>query len=282
MARALRTAIAFAVAAACACSNRADVASHDDATRIVATDSGYVAPDTLHEGLNHIVFENRGTTIHECGFIRLPDGMDAHAYVQLVKDGYLFPEGAMDCSGPGLTSPTERVEMWVPLEAGTYLLACWFRTHVASVPPMTIVVYGAPDRPVVPPAEDVTLELVDFRFQLTGEIERGVQTIRIQNAGPSMHEVDCFRLDGGRTVDELRRWMTANKDGSVHATAMGGALDSHDLSRVVWLRRTFTVGHYVLWCGMPMMQSGNEAEMGASADVTHAHAGMVLEFEVGM
>jgi hypothetical protein len=33
--------------------------------RIVATDAGFEAPDTLAAGLRHITFENRGSEVHD-------------------------------------------------------------------------------------------------------------------------------------------------------------------------------------------------------------------------
>src|SRR6187549_1651483 len=77
-------------------------AAHAAPLRIVATDAGFEAPLTAPAGLRHVVFENRGTTIHEAMFVRLPDGMDAAGYVAEVKRGELFPDGALDRSGPGL------------------------------------------------------------------------------------------------------------------------------------------------------------------------------------
>lgn len=281
MRRALIVLAAGVVATACAC-NRGERAAVDNPVAIIATDSGYVAPDTLHEGLNHIVFENRGTIIHECMFIRLADGMSGEQYLDAVRADYPFPEGAVDCSGAGLTSPAQRVEIWLSLEPGTYLLGCWLRGHLTRTRPHTIVVHGAPPVAVAPPREDAILKLIDFRFELVGAIKLGTQTIRVETVGPSMHEVDCYRLEGGRTVDEVRAWYKNDQDGPLHATALGGVLDSHDLSRVVWMRRDFTVGHYVMWCSMPMVQSGKESDAGAAAHVTHADAGMVLEFDVGM
>lgn len=269
-----------AAVAICACSKRPTPETNGDAVIIIATDSGFVVPDTLHEGLNHIAYENRGTTIHECMFIRLPDGLGAHEYLAAVKAGYAFPEGAIDCSGPGLTSPGQRVEVWVPLERGRYLLGCWFKGHLTQIQPHGIVVLGAPKTAIMPPREDATLKLIDFRFELTTPIRRGVQTIRVETVGPSMHEVDCYRLDGGHTVDDIRAWYKNHQDGPLPATAISGVLDSHDLSRVVWLRQTFEPGRHVFWCSMPMIQSGNESDAGAAADVTHDQAGMVLEFDV--
>lgn len=277
---ALHALVSAGLLAICAC---AGSESHDDASTlvtIVATDSGYVVPDTLHEGLNHIAFENHGSMIHECMFIRLSDGVTASNYIAAVDSGYDFPEGAYDCSGAGLLSPGERVELWIPLEPGQYFLGCWFADHIGRKPPRTIVVHGSPRVPVTPPREDATLKLVDFRFELSNPIRRGTQTIRVETVGPSMHEMDCYRLDGGRSLKDLQAWFTNHKEGSPFATSMGGVLDTHDLSRVVWYRRDFTVGRYVFWCDMPMIQKG--IVTGAAAHATHAQAGMVLEFDVSM
>ncbi|HEY2395229.1 MAG TPA: hypothetical protein VGH81_04495 [Rudaea sp.] len=53
-------------------------------------------------------------------------------------------------------------------------------------------------------------------------------------------------------------------------------LDSHDLSRTVWLRRTFAPGRYVLHCEMPLSA---DAQAG-SQYATHADAGMVMAFDI--
>jgi len=79
--------------------------------RIVATDAGFEAPATTASGLRHIVFENHGKEIHEAMLVKLPGGMTAQGYADAVRAGSLFPEGALDYSGPGLTSPGERTEM---------------------------------------------------------------------------------------------------------------------------------------------------------------------------
>jgi len=42
--------------------------------RIIATDAGFDAPNDVAAGLRHIVFENRGTEIHEAMLVKLPKG----------------------------------------------------------------------------------------------------------------------------------------------------------------------------------------------------------------
>src|SRR5689334_10358641 len=92
--------------------------------RIVADDAGLQAPARVSAGTRHILFENRGKEIHEVMFVKLPKGMTAADYLAAVKAGELFPKGALDYSGAGLTSPGEGTELWLALEAGEYVLIC--------------------------------------------------------------------------------------------------------------------------------------------------------------
>jgi hypothetical protein len=85
-----------------------------------------------------------------------------------------------------------------------------------------------------------------------------------------MHEVDIYRLHESKSVADLNSWRKQQGHGAAPAEALGGALDSHDISRVVWLRKKFTPGHYVLHCEMPV----------TNTELTHADVGMVREIEI--
>ncbi len=238
--------------------------------RIIATDAGFEAPDGVAAGLRLIVFENHGSQIHESMLVKLPKGMSVESYVAAVKKGSLFPEGALDYSGPGLTSPGETAEMWLRVDPGRYILICWNSGHAKTTPvhPFTVEEVGARDDR--PPNEDLVLKLFDYRFELSGDLHKGVQVIRIETPGPSMHEVDIYRLHEGKSVADLNSWRKQQGHGPAPAEALGGALDSHDISRVVWLRKKFLPGHYVLHCEMPV----------TNTELTHADVGMVREIEI--
>lgn len=242
--------------------------------RIIADDTGLQAPARISSGMRHILFENRGKEIHEAMFVKLPQGMTASDYLAQVKAGELFPKGALDYSGAGLTSPGEGTELWLQLEAGEYVLICWHHPRV-SVRALSIAATGEPDDN--PPKEDVTLKLVDFRFELSGPIRKGPRVVRIETPGPSMHEADFFRLLPGHDVADVKRWYAKDGlEGVPPAVALGGILDSHDTRRTVWLRKTFIPGRYVLHCAMPMASDAKSGEH----QPTHADAGMVTTFEV--
>ena len=243
---------------------------------IVATDRGFEAPASIPAGLRHIVFENHGKEIHEGMLVKLPDGMRARDYVAAVKAGSLFPEGALDYSGAGLTSPGETTELWTRLDPGQYIVICWNAGHASTrrVHPFTVTTAGAHDDPL--PAVDVVLKLVDYRFELSTPLRKGVQVIRVDTTGPSMHEADIYRLLDGKTLADVVEWRKHNGVGVAPAIAFGGMLDSHDLGHQVWLRKNFVPGRYILGCEMPM---SIDAKSGTD-HATHTDAGMVLAFEI--
>ena len=242
---------------------------------IIATAQGFEYPASVPSGMTHVVYENRDTTIHEAMFIRLAPGQSSADYVKTVKAGEDFPEGAADCSGVGLMTPGEHSEAWLRLEPGRYFLTCWYRDHLENKTPQTLTVTADSTSGVTPPAPDVTVKLVDFEFQLDKPIAKGAQVLKVEWLGPSMHEMDIFRLDAGKQLADFRAWMKNKKKGDPPGRGLGGILDEQDLGKVVWLKHDFTPGRYVMWCGMPMVTSG-----GNPSHLVHADAGMFREFEV--
>lgn len=244
-----------------------------EAIRIVATDSGFEAPRTVAAGMRHIVFENHGTGVHEGMFTKLAAGTSADDFLAQVKAGILFPEGGLDYSGPGLTSPGESTELWLRLDPGEYILMCWNHSR-NNIQSLAVRDVGQADD--APPREDVVLKLRDFSFTIEGRLKRGAQVIRVETVGPSMHEADLFRLHDGRTATDVKRWYKNDLEGDAPADALGGVLDSHNIKRVVWLRKTFRPGRYVLHCAVPVK---HDAKSGEHTPV-HADLGMVKTFEI--
>ena len=239
--------------------------------RIVALDRSFEAPQGIAAGMRHIIFENRGSEIHEAMFVKLPQGMTAESYLAAVKSGQLFPQGAVDYSGPGLTSPGESVELWLKLDPGEYTLICWNSGHARATRTHQLRVEEVGAKANRPPKEDVVLKLIDYRFEFEGTLRAGLRTVRIETPGPNMHEVDFFRLHEGRTAEDIRRWRKERGATPLPGVALSGAMDSHDITRVVWLRREFVPGRYVLLCQMPV----------ANTDLKHDDMGMIREFEIG-
>jgi hypothetical protein len=242
---------------------------------IVATDAAFEAPDKVPAGLRHILFENHGAEIHESMLVKLAPGMSADDYVAQVKKGLLFPLGGRDYSGPGLTAPGESVELWTKLDPENYILICWNDAHARTRPVHPFVVSDTIVNDDVP-AEDLVVKLIDYRFELSKDLRKGVQVLRIETPGPSMHEMDIFRVHPGKTVADLRQWRKDSGPGPAPFDSLGGVLDNHDIRRVVWLRRNFSPGHYLLHCEMPLTANSQTTNQ----ERTHEDLGMMREIEV--
>ena len=284
----MRTAICLALiasfAALVACSDhREPVATTGTASdaasgvfTIIATEAGFEAPDHVASGMRHIVYENRGSEIHEAMFIKLAPGMTARDYVSAAQGGALFPEGARDYSGPGLTSPGGKAELWLELDPGKYIIICWFRNHAETVPVHELTVDAERKDDAPPPAADVVVKLIDFHIDIEGELHAGPQVMRIEMMGPSMHEMDLYRLDDGKTPEDLKAWYKNDQEGPAPARAGTGILDSHDITRVVTIKQDLSPGHYVFECQMPMSTDFAAPRV----NVSHLDAGMVRELTI--
>jgi hypothetical protein len=126
------------------------------------------------------------------------------------------------------------------------------------------------------PPEDLVVKLIDYRFDLSKDLRKGMQVLRIETPGPSMHEMDVFRLHPGKTVADLRQWRKDNGPGPAPFDSLGGALDNHDIRRIVWLRRNFSPGRYLLHCEMPLTANRQTTNQ----ESTHEDLGMMREIEV--
>ena len=268
--------------AAAGCSR--PVAHVEPDVRIVADDQGTLVNQartaTLAPGIRHVRLYNTGKEPHEAMFVQLPAGMSPADYVAAVAGGALFPEGARDYSGPGLTASADSMDIWLPLDPGTYVLLCWNKDHATTLPPAVVTVTGAPHDAELPLA-DATITMREHHFAIDRPITAGDPVIEIVNAGRAMHELDILALHTGATLADLARWREGEAADSVFsgpapATVRGGALDAHRIDTRVWIRQRLKPGRHALYCGMPLDSSAVTGQPFRN----HADAGMVLEFLV--
>lgn len=262
-----------------ACSRATPEAAPD--LRIVTDDRGTVVNDaraaTVAPGLRHVRLYNAGADAHEAMFVRLPAGMSPADYVAAVAAGAMFPAGALDYSGPSLTVATDSMDLWLPLDPGTYVLICWNKDHATALPPAVVTVAGDL-HDAVPPVPDATMTMGDHHFAIDRQIMAGERVIEIANAGRAMHELDILEVNPGATLADLARWREGEGADPVTPPAIprGGALDAHRLATRVWMRRTFRPGRHALYCGMPL----DSTAVTGQPFRNHADAGMMLEFLV--
>jgi hypothetical protein len=118
---------------------------------------------------------------------------------------------------------------------------------------------------------------IGCRFYREGCAAQANQRITEQRNLRSLNSIQTIiRLHEGKTIADVHRWRKDDGKGSVPFDAMGGVLDSHDLKRVLWLRKNFTAGRYVLHCEMPLVTNAEPTNQ----EITHADLGMVREIEI--
>lgn len=260
----------------CALAASEESGSDSGAVLITATDGGFESPPCVSAGLRHFTFRNTGENIHEVMFIKLPDEMTAEQYVAAVRSGIAFPEGALDYSGPSLTSPGQEADFWLQLDPGNYVLFCWFKGHSADLPAHELLVVEDNAADNTPPQADVVVKLVDFRFDVIGEFKEGFQIIQFDTPGPSMHEADIFRFNYGLDRRDLELWYESGREGPAPISGHSGVLDSHIIGRTVWVKTELPGGRYILWCNLPM----STAPDAPGSAITHAMVGMTHHFEI--
>ena len=79
-----------------------------------------------------------------------------------------------------------------------------------------------PARPRPTPAHEVTITAGDFSFRAPDSIPAGLTRIRLFNEGPERHHAQLARLNGGRTMAELRDSLTRSRDLPSWVTFVGG------------------------------------------------------------
>jgi hypothetical protein len=140
--------------------------------------------------------------------------------------------------------------------------------HFAKGMVKPLKVTAAAGTPAVAPTPDVTISLVDYNFAVKGNLTAGKHTIKIENNGPQVHEIEIIRFAPGKTMKDLGDWMAkpegpppANGIGGLAATLKGGS---------AFYNVELTPGKYVMICFVPDAKDGKP----------HMEHGMVKEFEV--
>jgi hypothetical protein len=136
------------------------------------------------------------------------------------------------------------------LTAGTYVvfnLDALTANKNPHSPYRFITVTGTPTGPK--PSASTTVRLVDFKFQLSNGLPRGMSSVRMVNAGHEPHEMDVIRLAPGKTMADVKKAMMGNSQPKWITNIGGwGALSP---GQTEWAHLNLTPGNYVLMCWVP-------------------------------
>ena len=239
-----------------------------------ATDSAYSGPDEIKGGWVKLTVTNEGQEGHHIQLIKLSDGKTVEDLnAALTADGENYPAWAMPYGGPNAPDPGGRVATILFLEAGNYAMIDIIpnaegRPHFQDglIKALTVTEPSG----IMPgePLPDVTVELNDFNFKLSGSLAAGEQSIRFVNAGKQVHEAYLVKLDEGKTAQD---YLDAASGTLPPAVAVGGitGVVSGDAQ---YIRVTLEPGHYAMFCFLP----------DPTSHAPHFVVGMIQEFTIAL
>ncbi len=99
------------------------------------------------------------------------------------------------------------------------------------------------------------LTLSDYAFTFSKPLTAGTHTIRVENAGPQVHEVNVEQLGPGKRLADARRWLAGGMKGAPPSRPVGGVVGP-SVGKVGWFTITLTRGTYVLSCYVPDAKDG--------------------------
>lgn len=231
---------------------------------ITATDYTFAAADTVAAGLTTfrllnagrephqaVVFGALGKSFAELEAAAVPRGSVVEWWRTFLQLQPTFPGGA------GVIVSGDSSIVTANLAPGNYLIACFIpspdgKWHVQKGMFRRLVVTPAPAgaAAAVEPKSDITVTLSDYAFAASSPLTAGTHTIRIENAGPQVHELTIERLAPGKTLADFQRWLAGGMKGAPVSMPVGG-FTGPDKGKVGWLTLTLTPGTYLLTCYVP-------------------------------
>jgi len=238
---------------------------------VTATDYAFAGPDTIHSGPTVFRLVNHGAEAHQISMFRLDSAKTMQDMMALPPDAN--PAWVVPVGGPNAAAPGDSVRATLNLEPGNYAMMCFIpspdgKPHVMKGMSRPITVVPATGPVAAEPEADVTMTLKDYGFDAAPAITSGRHIIRINNAGPQVHEMVLVRLPAGKTMQDFVNWtntMQGPMVGEVINGIAGMAPGQH-----AFVTNNFTPGTYGLVCFVPDAKDGKP----------HFLHGMIMDFTV--
>lgn len=283
----LRIALVASAAAMLACGGGGEKAPNDSSAAaaaatpnvvtITAADFNFQAPDTIPAGWTEIRLVNQGPNLHHAQLIRLDQGKTYEDMMNAFKTAKPTdppPAWLLFSGGPNAPTPSETAVLYQNLEPGNYAIVCFVDIpdhvpHIAKgmTKSLTVVPGPAEAQAATVPTADVTMQLVDYTFNITPALTAGKHVIRIENGAQQGHEVFIAKLDSGKTLADVQKWMD-KMQGAPPAHAMGGVAFIAPGSYVL-MPVDLPAGNYFLICFVPDAKDGKPHFMhGMSKEIT--------------
>lgn len=248
--------------------------SRPEMTEIVfsASDTAFTGPTEIAGGWVKLVLNNEGQEPHHLQLVKLFDGKTAEELkTALSADPENFPSWSQPYGGPNAPDPGGVTSAIVFLDAGPYVLidvipnaegTPHFLTGLMS--PLTVT---KPKGTIAgEPLADITINLTEFAFLVSGNLTPGEHMIRFNNAGKQVHEAFLVKLNEGATAEDYLNTPPGNIPPAISLGGVTG-ISPEDGQ---YIPVTLESGEYALFCFFP--DPGTHAP--------HFVQGMVIQFSV--
>lgn len=193
-----------------ACGDDDEVVTEINEVTYTALDYRFDGPQFIPAGMTTFTLDNQGRELHHQQLITLPEDMTVEElFAGFAAEGEGPPPPGVNAAGgvsalnPGLSGTAT-----LNLTAGNYVMLCFIPDaegvpHVAlgMAKPITVIESDAPL--AAEPEADVTVDMVDFGFELSTPISSGPQNVRVINQGEQDHEAFLVKLNPGATVEQF-------------------------------------------------------------------------------
>lgn len=223
---------------------------------VMAGDYTFQAPDTIPAGLTTLMLKNLGKEVHQVIMMRLDSGKTVADLQPMLSNpdapipGWLyFPLGVN-----GIV-PGDSANATATLEPGHYVMVCFLPSpdgapHVAKGMLRPIEVTASTAALAPEPTADLVITAKDFTWDVSAPITPGTHTIRMENAGPQLHEVQIFQLAPGKATADFMAWLQGGMKGEPPAKPIGGFAGPTPGGHG-FFTTTFAPGSYVFVCFVP-------------------------------
>lgn len=243
-----------------------------------AVEYEFQGPANIPGGWTRIVLDNQGELAHDINLVKLGEGRTIDDVMTVLQEESEGPPEWVELYGGIEAGPGERNSYLINLPPGEYVYLSFGAgedgpddAQRGMVNALTVDEAEGDDSAISLPSADVTVDLVDYAFAISGEIVAGEQMFHVRNVGEEPHHMLFFRLHEGVTYEDFLPFLESEESAEPPPADYYGGMSDIVPGAEVYFTPEFEPGQYVFICFLP-----SEEHDGAP----HFALGMVQQVEV--